>query len=323
MSNNSEIIKKADMTLADLSTNGGLLEPEQADSFIRKLQIQPTLLQQARTVRMTSPQRKINKIGFGSRILMPATSGVALDADTSPTNRRSKATTEQITLTTKEVIAEVRLPYDVIEDNIERGNINIAGANAAYNPVAGGFKDTIVNLIAERVAIDLEELALLGDTASGDAYLALTDGWLKTVASNTVDSTGMGVGKGMFKAGIQTLPDQYKRVLSSMRHYLSINNEIEYRDSLADRETGLGDQTIQGRNPVFGFGVPVEGVAQMPTTSGILTNPQNLIWGIQRQISFEVDKDITSRTFIIVVTARVDFQIEEELAAVKYTNIGA
>jgi len=316
--NNQEIIKKADMVLADLTTNGGYMSPEQGNAFIRKLQIQPTILAQSRTVQMASPVRKINKIGFGSRILRPGVSATALTS-----GNRSKPTTEQITLTTKEVIAEVRLPYDVIEDNIEGGDINARGPDSQLFPVQGNFKDTIVTLIAERVAIDLEELALLGDTASGDSYLALTDGFLKRSASNVVDATGLGVGKSLFKAGLQTLPDQYKRNLSTMKHFLSLNNEIEYRDTLADRETSLGDAQVTGRNPVFGFGVPVEGAALMPSAQGLLTNPLNLIWGIQRQISIEVDKIITDRVFVIVVTCRVDFQVEESMAAVKYTNIGS
>lgn len=37
----------------------------------------------------------------------------------------------------------------------------------------------------------------------------------------------------------------------------------------------------------------------------------------------EFDKDITSRVYIIVLTARVAFQVEETLALVKYTNIAA
>ena len=44
---------------------------------------------------------------------------------------------------------------------------------------SGGIVDTIMTLIAERVAIDLEELAIRGDTTDSDPYLALTDGYLK------------------------------------------------------------------------------------------------------------------------------------------------
>lgn len=315
MSSNSEIIRKADMTLADLSGNGGLLNPEQANTFIRKLRLQPTVLRQARTVQMSAPQRKINKIGFGSRILRPAVSATAL----APADR-SKPTTEQVELNTKEVIAEIRLPYDVIEDNIERGNINAAGADTDPQAASGGLKDTLVDLIVERAALDLEELALLGDTASGDAYLAMVDGFLKQATTNVVNVSAA-VSRTMFKNGLKTMPKQYLRNLTAIRNLVSHNNHIEYRDSLASRETALGDQNVSGRPVTYAHGVPVEGVALMPEASGLLLPPNNMIFGIQRQISMEVDKIISERVFVIVLTARVAFKYEEEDAVVKYTNI--
>ena len=54
---------------------------------------------------------------------------------------------------------------------------------------------------------------------------------------------------------------------------------------------------------------------------GFLTIPHNLLFGIQRDIRVETDKDIRSREYIIVLTARVATQIEDELCTVKYTNI--
>jgi hypothetical protein len=316
---NQSIIEKADMTLADLAS-GGLLNPEQAENFIRKILQAPTILPMVRVVRMNAPQRKIEKIGFGSRILHGATSATGLaEAD------RSKPTTETITLTTNEVIAEVRLPYDVIEDNIERGNINAGGPNTDPKPVQGGFKDTIVNMLAERVALDLEEMALLGDTAlTGDDLLGLNDGYLKIAATDghAADNLTAAISKATFKAGLKALPKQYHRNLSGLRHLVSVNQEIEYRDSLSNRDTGLGDSVIEGFRGVFGFGVPVEKTPMMPEAKGLLTDPKNLIMGIQRQVSMEVDKDISARVFKIVVTARVDFKIEEPDAVVTYLNIG-
>lgn len=323
MSSNSKIIQKADFTLADLAS-GGLLNPEQAATFIRKMRTTPTILNQMRTVVMSSPQRNINKIGFGDRILMPATSGVALDPDTSPTNRRSKPSTEQVVLTTKELIAEVRLPYDVIEDNIERGNINANNPNGpSTEPVSGGFKDTIIQLMAERAAIDLEELFIRGDTGSGDAYLALLDGALASATSNVSDAAGAPISRAIFKNGIKTLPDEYKGMLQSLKHFISMDNFTEYHDTRANRETAGGDLiNEQTTNNLWALGTRVEGAAVMPAANGVFTNPQNMIWGIQRQMSMEVDKIITERVFVIVLTMRVDFKYEEEEAVVKYINIG-
>ncbi len=320
MTSNAALLAKADMVLGDLVTNGGILNPEQANAFVRKLIEAPSIINVARTVEMNAPQRNINKIQFASRIMRAGVSGTALSS-----GDRSQVTTEQIQLNTREVIAEVRLPYDVIEDNIERGNIgvNFDGSGSQGTPAGGGFVATILTLIAERAALDLEELALKGNTTSTDDYLALTNGYLETVnaGGNIVDLNGTTISKDMFKKGLLTLPDQYKRQLGGMFHFIAKNNEVEYRDTLADRATALGDANIQARNAVFGFGVPILGVDLMPIDQGLLSNPLNFLFGIQRNVMMEFDKDISARVWKVVLTARVDFQIEEEEAAVNYINI--
>lgn len=324
MTTNSSLLRKADLAIADLSNNGGVLLPEQASAFIRKLIKSPTLIRVCRVVEMLSPQRNIDKIGFGSRIMRKAVSGTALTS-----NQRSKPTTEQIQLSTKEQIAEVRIPYDVMEDNIERAT---AANNEASNTGPGGLRQTILDLIAERAALDLEELALKADltyTNGGDAddqaYLSQFDGWLKTANDygHVVDAQSATISKAVLKAGLQALPSQYQRNKAVLNHFVSVNNEIEYRDTLADRGTALGDQMTQGTSPTYAFGSPVTPVALMPETVGLFTDPLNLIMGIQRQISMEFDKDITSRVYIIVLTCRVDFEIEESDAIVTYTNLAS
>lgn len=330
---NEALLRKADLAVADLNSNGGLLLPEQSNLFIRKLLVQPTLLANVRRVVMSSPQRKINKIQFAKRILRAGTQGTSLDTAAitgvldplAEASARAKPTTEQVTLTTKEVIAEIRLPYDVIEDNIERGNIGTYMEGGSPQG-SGGIKDTIMTLMAERAAIDLEELAILGDTAlvGSDPYLGMLNGYLKQLTANVVDASSATVSRSLFKNGMKTLPSQYRRNRAAMGHFVSTENEIEYREILGNRETAMGDGLLGSAVvPVYGSGAPLVGVGLMPSTTGMLTNPQNLIFGIQRQINLETDKDIRKREFILVLTMRVDFLVEEDEAAVKYTNIAA
>jgi len=310
MSSNQDLVKKADLALADLAS-GGLLNPEQTDKFIQTLLESPTLINSARVVTMNAPQKKINKIGFGSRILHPGVSSTPLaDVD------RVKPNLGQILLQSKEVIAEIHLPYDVLEDNIEGGNINAAAGSSA-----GGLQDTIMTLVGQRAALDLEELAILGDTASGDAYLALTDGFLKRATAHVVDAGAVTINKDVFKAAIKAMPDKYLRVRGENSFFVSVDNETEYRDTVANRVTGLGDAALVTANSLAAFGSPIVAAPLMPNTKGIYTNPNNLIFGIQRRVNIEYDKDIRARKFIIVLTARVDFQIEEVNAIVAINNI--
>ena len=81
------------------------------------------------------------------------------------------------------------------------------------------------------------------------------------------------------------MPSQYQRNKAALNHFVSVNNETEYRDTLADRGTALGDQMTQGTSPSYAFGSPVVPVALMPETNGLFTDPLNLIFGIQRQVS--------------------------------------
>ncbi|WAS28457.1 major capsid protein [Vibrio phage LV6] len=308
-----EIMQKADMTLDDLKNNGGYLAPEQSNKFIEEVIAQPTILNQCRVVAMNSPVVEINKIGFGQRILRAAKEGTALTE-----GERSKAQTSKINLVAKEVIAEVRLPYSVIEDNIMRGNINAGGEKPS-----SGFVDMLIRLIAERAATDLEELCLLGDSTSSDAYLALVDGWLKASDAHVVDHQGAEISKTMFKNGVKMLPAKYHRNLSAMRHFVSVGQNVEYADKLSSRETAVGDAKLQQINGNFGSGVPVSGVPLMPETQGLMTNPKNLIFGIYRDISLEYEKLISEREYKIVLTTRIDTQVENTDAVVKYENIKA
>lgn len=306
---NQEIIKKADMALSDLAT-AGKLNPTQTDRFIRVLIDQPTLLSQVRTVAMGAPEMKINKIGFGSRILRPAVSSTALSqAD------RVKPDLGQVQLATKEVIAEINLPYDVIEDNIEKGNVN-----TPLQTGAGGLHQTIVDLIAERAALDLEELGIQGDTSSGDSYLALHNGFLKLATANVVN-VGGAFGKDAVKSALKTMPTRYLRNRAALKHFVSVDNETEVRDQYGSRQTALGDQQVQGVLPVYMFGSKVDPVALMPGSQGLFTDPMNMIFGVQRNIQIEYTKDIRARVFVIVLTCRVAFAIEEVNAVTKYTGI--
>lgn len=309
---NKEIIRKADLALADLAT-AGRLNDEQTNRFIRKLMDTPTILQACRTVTMNAPTRKINKIGFGTRMLRAGVASTPLtQAD------RYKPTLEQVLVDTDEVIAEINIPYDVIEDNIEGGNVG-----GALQQGAGGMHQTIVDMMAERAALDLEELGLKGDTtlSGSDAYLGLTDGWLKRATSNIVDAGGATLSKDLLKAAIKAMPDKYLRNRAALRHFVSVDNETELRDTYANRGTPLGDAMLQGTTPLFMHGSQVLGAPMMPSTDDLFTDPLNLIFGIWRNIQIEYDKDIRARSFIIVLTARVGFNIEEAEAVTRIQNI--
>lgn len=314
---NQELAKRADLVIADLQANGGMLDAEQSKVFIDKVLEQPTLLKQIRQVRMNAPERKVNKIGFDSRILRAARQGTTpYEKDSGGGNdryllasERSKPTTSQIEMNTSEIMAEIRLPYETLEDNIE----------------GESFESHVMRLIAERAAVDLEEWALWADTGSGDPFLALQDGYLKRMVSHVVNNTSAGVSPDMFEQGLLAMPQKFLRQTANLKHFVTVANTIRYRGKVAQRATGYGDSMLTTAAPIYAMGVPVEAAPMLAVQGtgnvGFLTHPQNLLFGIQRQIQVETDKDIRSREIIIVLTLRAALGVEEEDATVKYTNI--
>jgi hypothetical protein len=312
----STLVSRADLALADLASNGGLLLPEQANQFIDFIYDEPTMLKQARFIRMAGPQMKINRMGFGSRILRAARqTGSELDGGGNDryvrAADRAKPTTTQIALSTSEVIAEVRIPYEVLEDNIE----------------GESFEAHVLRAIATRVAIDLEELALWADTATvGDDFLALQNGWMKRANVHVLDNLDAGVSPDTFANALLQMPSKYLRNLPQMKAFISLANRIRYQQNVGKRQTGYGDAAIQQNIPLQAHGLTIEGAGMLDVhgtgDQGLVTMAQNLIWGIQREITIETDKDIRSREYIIVVTARVALQVDDTNAIVRLDNLG-
>ncbi|MEG7381837.1 phage major capsid protein [Bacillus subtilis] len=307
---NQEAIRKAEMTLSSLST-GGLMNPTQASAFIRMVQDAPTILNDARVIEMDHDTQKIEKIGFGQRILRAAQEGVGLTKE-----QKAVPSTSTVNLSTKEVIAEVNITYDTLENNIE----------------GEGLQDTIMQILAERAAVDIEELIVNGDTTSSDSYLAQLDGIRKQAVSHIVDLNGEELTRASFKKGIKAVPPKYLRIPQEFRFYTSPGIEVEWKDRVADRQTNLGDAAVQG-GLSSAFGIPVKGISNMqPYTIGeadastdvsdiILTHPKNIILGFSRNIRIEVDKDIRRRMFVIVLTAKLDSKFEEEDAVAKILKV--
>lgn len=311
---NDVIIKKADLALADLAA-AGRLSPTQSRQFIRTIIDTPTIINDARVVEMPSPTHQLNKIGFGERIMRAAPSeGTALQD-----SQRSKPSLAAISMTAREVIAEVRLPYSVIEDNIEGGSIT--GGDES----AGGIMDTLLALIAERAAVDLEELALLGDTTSSDPYLALFDGWLKLCNKNVVvippSTAGAPLTRPDFSTMLKAMPAKYQRNIANLRYYMSTSNAIDASDLQGARNTALGDAQTTGMIPTTYHGVKVSPSPMMPEEDVLFTNPKNLILGIHRDIFIEYEKLIRERTYAIVITARIAVAVEEPDATVHVTGL--
>lgn len=307
-------VQRADLALADLTANGGVLDAEHQNTFYQNIIDEPTLIRQVRQQQMNGPSAKIPKIGFGSRVLRPAPNTGTGGWQDDGTNTRYLASADrakpdfgQVLLNTTEYIAEIHIHDDLLEDNIEKEQL----------------ANTILTLLAERVALDLEELLILGDEGSGDPYLATLDGILKMSDQNVVDANGDPVSINVFNEMKKGMPTRFRRNLSSLRYITSMDVESDYRVQVANRGTNLGDATLLGNAPLPVLGTPLLGAALMPEANGLLLDPKNVIFGIQRNVRIERERDIRARSWIIVLTMRIGFAIEEVDAVVKLIDLGA
>jgi HK97 family phage major capsid protein len=309
MEDNRDIVQKADFLVAQLAP-GGLLEPSQADRFIRLAIDASVLIQKMTRVDMKAPKELREKIRYGSRALRKGTEAVALSE-----TLRSRPDTSKVELDAQLVKAETRISFEAMEDSIERGN----------------FESTVRDTLAERIALDLEDLAVNGDTASADNLLSTLNGFLKQTTSNTVLGGGATLSRPVLKDTLKAMPSEFRRDKRSMVFVTADEAVIDYHESLGDRATVLGDEhVVQPENRGF-EGIPVMAVPVFPTNLGggtnetelLFTDPMNMLFGVWRNIRVDTDKDVSAGVYVIVVTARVDFKYAEETAAVKTTGIVA
>ncbi len=305
---NRTLLEKADLALADLTAGGGVLLPAQAQKFMRLLIKQSVLMQMATVVPMASPKHQIAKIKFGSRILRRGSEATAL-----PVADRSRPDMSYLELDAQLVKAEVHLSDEVLEDNIERGEL----------------RQTILEMIAEAAGRDMEEVIINGDTASADPFLATLDGLLKQATSHIVDAGGVALSKNFLRDLLKSLPNEYLRDKKQMAFLTSVDAELDYRNSLADRATVGGDRFIEEDTPALYSGVPVKPVPLFPENLGaggnrtvaLLCNPKNVHVGIWRQIRLESFRDVSAGVLRVVATMRFDAKFAEEAGVAKLINI--
>lgn len=310
MASNQTYIEKADLSVQNLINEGGYLVPEQAKEFMELLINESVLLGMVTTKPMQAPTYEISKMGFTGRVLHAAVESTALTAD-----KRSKPALGKVQITTQEYMAEARIPYGVVEDNIANGT----------------FQDVFMKFLAKAVSRDMEEFAIQSDTASADADLARQDGLIKQQTTYTVNAGGVRLHKGILKQAIQTMPSQYLKSQNKLAFITGKNAAIDYADSRANRQTADGDKMLQAQPFAVAeyAGYPIVPIPLWPETLGVGTNmtvvsfmdPKNFHVGIQRQVRVETDRDISAREFRIVATVRFGFKFAHEPATVIINNV--
>lgn len=306
---NRTLLAKADLALADLVLDGGMLQPAQAQKFIRLLMKEAVILKYATVIPMKAPKHLVETIRFAGRVLRAGQEATAL-----PAADRSKPSMGRLELDAKLFKGEVDLDNEVLEDSIERA----------------ALKQTIMTLMGEAISRDLDDVIINGDTASTDTFLAQFDGIVKGANANVVNNGNTALTKNTFRDMVKAMPSEYLRRRGDLRFLVSSDAEIDYRDSIIERNVApLTANLLTDNAPVQYAGIPIESVPMMPENMGVggnnsvafLLDPKNITVGIWRQIRIETDKDISAGILKIVATLRMDSRYAYEPAVVKAINV--
>ena len=328
MSDN-ELLEKVIRTTEVGSGGGGLLNAEQSNRFIDYMWDSTVLGSQVRTVRMKSDTVDIDKIGVGERLMRVATEAV-------DTGTNAGATFSKISLTTKKLRLDWELSTDSLEDNIE----------------GDALEDHIARLMANAAGNDLEDLAINGDDSSTDPLIKAFDGWAlrATTDGHVLDHAGAGLNRAAFNKALKAMPRKYLQRRNGLKFFTGSNLIQDYLYSLTQTASGLvspenlAQQVITG-GPVhpdgpagfttgYAFGVPLQEVplfleTKVGTYSGTsgqhgdlwLTFPQNLLWGVKREIQVYREFKPKKDTIEYTMYTRVGVQIENADAFVVVRNI--
>jgi hypothetical protein len=308
MPSNRSILEKADLAVADLISSGGYLPEAVAKEFL-EIAVKESVAMGLMTVKpMKSHDERIDSMRFAGRVLYPGYEATAL-----PVGHRSKPNLYKATLQAKLFKAEIRLNKEVLEDNIEGKN----------------FQKSIVRSVGKAISRDLEDVIFNGDTASADVTLAVLDGLRKQATTNVVNASSSKTTKTVLKDTLKALPTEFLKDRRALKYFTSIDSETDYRDSLADRATAVGDRFLLEGVPATYTGIPMLGVPVLPENLGspaqhtemLLADPKNAHVGFWRQIEWESDKDIVAGELIIVVSLRMDVKWAFEPAVVKTQNV--
>lgn len=310
------LIQKALFGLGDLATSG-LLTPEQDAAFVRLVIDSADLLPLITTVVMSTPQKEYNKIKLTDQVTFPAN----YDPSTSNTYyagrelteaKKKKPTTSKVTLSTSGYICIWPNADEVMEDNIE----------------GSSFEDTMLATYLQKMGQELDDLLINGDEAvsvTNDRtfFLASKSGILKKTTTNVYDALNKPLSVALIQQIWRALPKRYHRFKNQYRLLVSYDRYADAASALSSKVTSLGDSiTLSGMTPTI-LGMQLTPIQQMPDDQALLMRMDNLLYGVQRGMRIERQREARLNQTDYVVTYRMDHEFLEEEANVKIANLGA
>lgn len=326
----NEILEKVIATTTIGGGGGGLLNAQQANQFIDYMWDATVLGPQVRTIRMQAETMDIDTIGVGTRLMRLATEAVDDGVN-------AGASFTKISLTTKKLRLDYEISTEALEDSIE----------------GEALEDHIARLMATQAGMDIEDVSINGDTTlSSDPLLKAFDGWRKLGLTNghVIDNVHANVSLSVFNQALKAMPRKYLQRRGDLKWFSNSNiigdwlfgvtqvSSVEVRPydlAQAARTQTPVSNGAAGFSPQYApLGIPIQEVplfSSYDVDSGSggtqaggdiwLTFPQNLLWGVKREI--KVYRQFKPKTDSIQYTmyTRIGTQIENADAFVFVKNV--
>jgi len=271
--------------------SAGKMTDETASAFLDYVVGDQPTLSVIETKMMNSHTSRLDRIGVGSRQLRSGVENTAVvDTNSISFGARSLEVTEAVWA------EDISLSF--LEDNI-------AGQNA---------ESQIATVVAKAIGEELNDLAWNGDATT--SWLGINSGFEKLFVDDTdtdvIDenmstppiTTAVPLLNKLYKA----MPAEY-RTISDQRIFCSPQVATAYMGELGGRSTMLGDQTLVGGSAGLAyFGIPITVDRHIPTDNIYMTPASNLVFGIHRDVTQELDWNPRSRQVEMTVSIRFDYQ---------------
>lgn len=307
------VSQKADIVRASLVTDGGYMSQREWEQFVQRAFKKSVLIKNARQVQMPSRDYQIPSIGFDddwSTFLIQPTynrGGQPLGVA-----ERSAPTLGNCTLNARTFTAQVNIPWDVMRDSVEKEQL----------------LDTIRGLIDERVMADVEKVWIAGDTTSSTIQLAVMDGLIALTTTNTVAAAGARLSTTLLDSAIALFPEQYET--DKVSFYTTRTSRNNWRKELSARIGSVGDaalttELLNGTHDDYAVNrIPLWPGAMGGTanrTACMMSDPENLVFGIYDKIGLKMGEDLNSRAVILVMEIEFAAGLLVEPAAVSINDI--
>lgn len=244
----------------------------------------------------------------GGSGVVPAPPGVNLESNAATEHLVSPEYSTVVLESSKLV-----LPWAITEEFLED------------NPEKGAAEQRIATIMGVQAANDLEDLALNGDETSLDALLRANDGYLLQAAGATGNiSAALGAfTTNTFETILRSLPTRYRRNVRQLKFLVHPDVWMDYVQSIAARQGNMADQYLAGLvgDPTYG-GVPIMASPFMPVDQVLLSNPDNMIFGVERDMKLRKTADGQNAIYnderYYALHIRCDFRIQN----VEATGLG-